>query len=868
MTTPNGTWSLSEKGTTFSTSRLERLRKNRLLVAVITLVACMFILITATGTAVYIYYVPQAKKSSTAEDPCAKMLCTYGSQCLLDEAINIAYCRCDDSCPDVSNPVCGDDGVTYASDCHMRLAACTQQKRIFVQRHGDCDVKDPCKTTECHFGSMCTPSPDGRKALCVCSQDCVRHDKIVVCGTDGRNYLNACEMRKAACREMRDIQVHFEGVCDPCDGVECSTSQVCQLDENRNPTCRCNSGCSPDFRPVCGSDGKTYTNECTLRLQACKSRNNIRIIYTLECSSGANPCDSLQCGPSQECDIDHHGKATCHCDSACEKAVRPVCASDENTYTNECEMRRHGCMLKKHLKIAYMGDCGERGPCFQFRCGFGALCVLRAGAPSCECPSCTEEFDPVCGTDGISYTNNCRLRKEACQQKTEIAVAYSGLCTGCENRRCEYYAVCKSDGRGNGKCMCPETCIKVESLVCGDDGVTYQNECEMRAEACRKAQYVIVVSKGPCDLCAKVSCSFGARCEGGRCVCPVQCPRTPELLCANDGQTYRNECEMMRAACIHDQELNMLFFGECDEAAESQDEGSGSEMDCEERTCRYGGVCEYNFEGLPECACQFNCPQTLDPVCGSDGKLYDNECRLREEGCRQQKSVMPVHIEMCEEFREVPCAGENPLVDPATSKDYYCGDGMGSKMCPPGSYCHKSSAFSKCCREVILIKTCSESTYGCCPDGKTSAQGPHSAGCPSICNCNRLGSFGLTCDPATKQCFCKPGVGGPRCDRCDPGYWGLHKITEDTNDGCTPCSCNLYGSVRDDCEQMTGRCVCKPGILGMKCDECPAGTILGPEGCLDESLSEWVSGSCDILTCFQARSVASCPTDEPSASAT
>ncbi|KAG8172020.1 hypothetical protein JTE90_023665, partial [Oedothorax gibbosus] len=49
---------------------------------------------------------------------------------------------------------------------------------------------------------------------------------------------------------------------------------------------------------------------------------------------------------------------------------------------------------------------------------------------------------------------------------------------------------------------------------------------------------------------------------------------------------------------------------------------------------------------------------------------------------------------------------------------------------------------------------------------------------------------------------------------------------------------------------MTGRCVCKPGILGMKCDECPAGTILGPEGCLDESLSEWVSGSCDILTCF------------------
>lgn len=32
---------------------------------------------------------------------------------------------------------------------------------------------------------------------------------------------------------------------------------------------------------------------------------------------------------------------------------------------------------------------------------------------------------------------------------------------------------------------------------------------------------------------------------------------------------------------------------------------------------------------------------------------------------------------------------------------------------------------------MILIKTCSESIFGCCPDGKTAAQGPSNAGCPS-----------------------------------------------------------------------------------------------------------------------------------------
>ena len=30
----------------------------------------------------------------------------------------------------------------------------------------------------------------------------------------------------------------------------------------------------------------------------------------------------------------------------------------------------------------------------------------------------------------------------------------------------------------------------------------------------------------------------------------------------------------------------------------------------------------------------------------------------------------------------------------------------------------------------------------------------------------------------------------------------------------TACGCNSFGSVRDDCEQMTGRCMCRPAITG------------------------------------------------------
>lgn len=72
---------------------------------------------------------------------------------------------------------------------------------------------------------------------------------------------------------------------------------------------------------------------------------------------------------------------------------------------------------------------GERGPCYRYHCSYGAICVVRGGFPTCECPTCAEEFEPVCGTDGISYTNHCKLKREACEQKSEIAVAYAGLCS-------------------------------------------------------------------------------------------------------------------------------------------------------------------------------------------------------------------------------------------------------------------------------------------------------------------------------------------------------------------------------------------------------------------------------------------------------
>lgn len=55
----------------------------------------------------------------------------------------------------------------------------------------------------------------------------------------------------------------------------------------------------------------------------------------------------------------------------------------------------------------------------------------------------------------------------------------------------------------------------------------------------------------------------------------------------------------------------------------------------------------------------------------------------------------------------------------------------------------------------------------------------------------------------------------------------------------TACGCSAFGSVREDCEQMTGRCVCKPGIQGQKCTVCSNHEhTLGPNGCFDRKCTQ------------------------------
>uniref|UniRef100_A0A8C8DVN0 Laminin, alpha 5 n=1 Tax=Oryzias sinensis TaxID=183150 RepID=A0A8C8DVN0_9TELE len=110
------------------------------------------------------------------------------------------------------------------------------------------------------------------------------------------------------------------------------------------------------------------------------------------------------------------------------------------------------------------------------------------------------------------------------------------------------------------------------------------------------------------------------------------------------------------------------------------------------------------------------------------------------------------------------------------------------------------------------------------------------------CDCQMEFTDG-TCEDLTGRCFCKPNYTGDDCNSCASGFIGFPE--------CYLVRPNhAAGTVENSCrpDPRTGTCICKPGFTGDHCDTCAPGfyglncqacQCLGP-GCYD--------GSCDLVS--------------------
>jgi hypothetical protein len=143
-----------------------------------------------------------------------------------------------------------------------------------------------------------------------------------------------------------------------------------------------------------------------------------------ECSCGALICDDAGVGPGGDAGSSCATNVDCapreHCagmgcdtpgvceprPTACPEIYSPVCGCDGNDYDNSCSAAAAGVRVASIGICASMGgcrsndDCGPRAYCEGMGCGTEGTCQPRPDV-------CPDIFMPVCGCDGVTYSNAC-----------------------------------------------------------------------------------------------------------------------------------------------------------------------------------------------------------------------------------------------------------------------------------------------------------------------------------------------------------------------------------------------------------------------------------------------------------------------------
>ncbi|XP_040296554.1 tomoregulin-2 [Bufo bufo] len=229
-------------------------------------------------------------------------------------------------------------------------------------------------------------------------------------------------------------------------------------------------------------------------------------------------------------------------------------------------------------------------------CKFDGECLRIGDSVTCDCQfKCQHDYIPVCGSNGVTYPNECYLRGAACKQQSEILVVSEGSCV-------------TEGGSGSG------------------DGAN-----EGSGETSQK-------ETSTCDIC-----QFGAECDEDAedvwCVCNIDCSHISfNPVCASDGKSYDNPCQIKEASCQKQEKIEVNYLGRCQENTTTKSEDShyartdyaenankleesvrGAHISCSDA---YDGYCKHG-----------KCEQSnnmLEPYCRCDAGYSGSKCEKKD----------------------------------------------------------------------------------------------------------------------------------------------------------------------------------------------------------------------------------------------
>uniref|UniRef100_A0A6J0SKK5 Follistatin-related protein 3 n=1 Tax=Pogona vitticeps TaxID=103695 RepID=A0A6J0SKK5_9SAUR len=145
----------------------------------------------------------------------------------------------------------------------------------------------------------------------------------------------------------------------------------------------------------------------------------------------------------------------------------------------------------------------------------------------------------------------------------------------CEGVDCGPGKECKMK-YGRPHCTCAPDCSHVprKLQVCGSDGFTYRDECELLTAKCRGHPDLEVMYQGRCKKsCSAVVCPGTHTCvvdQTGSAHC-VMCRAAPcpdptsidHTICGNNNVTYPSTCHLRRATCFLGRSIGVRHYGSC-----------------------------------------------------------------------------------------------------------------------------------------------------------------------------------------------------------------------------------------------------------------------------------------------------------------